>query len=163
VPGAHGKAHIAHSEGFAVCCSRRRTHGKPSDDEPYFYSRLNCGHTAKKSDGRLDGRFCRVSPCRHTAKSQCLPCSRVGHTANPLPKKIQRSKFFYVFAANGIRTHANPLPKKSNVLNFFMSLRPMGFELISSLLRVSTLSHYTTLYLVFILHFGSSNIIPNYM
>jgi len=43
MPGAHGKAQIAHGEGFAVCCSRRRTHGKLSHGEPYFYSWPNVG------------------------------------------------------------------------------------------------------------------------
>jgi len=99
---AHTAAQTAHSdEGFAVCCSRQRTHGEPSHGEPYLYLRPNCGHTAKfygesilthgkkkvTDDGiRLNGRVCRVSACMHTTKSQCLLCARVGHTANPLSK-----------------------------------------------------------------------------
>ena len=101
VPGAHGKVQITHGEGFAVCCSRQRTHGKLFYDEPYFYSRPNYEHTAKlcresilthgkenitNGGRRPNGRVCRVSPCRHTAKSQCLSCVRVGHTANPNEK-----------------------------------------------------------------------------
>jgi len=39
---------------------------------------------------RSNGRVCRVSPCRHTAKSQCFPCARVGHTANLNEKNWKR-------------------------------------------------------------------------
>jgi hypothetical protein len=99
VPGAHGKAQITHGEGFAVCCSRQRTHGKLFHGEPYFCSRPNYGHTAKlcrksilthgkeKITNGGDGLKAGFAVCRHTAKSQCLPCARVGHTANPNEKK----------------------------------------------------------------------------
>ena len=43
---AHGKAQITHGEGFGVCYSRQRTHGKLFHGELYFYSRPNYGHTA---------------------------------------------------------------------------------------------------------------------
>jgi len=143
---------LAHDKGFVVCCSRRRTHGKPSHDEPCFYSRPNCGHTAKLCRKSIlthgkkkvtDGLVFRVSPCRHTVMSQCLPCARVGHTANPLPR----------FGAD----------KNEKIQSSFASLWPMGFKLMTSLSRISALNHCTTLWLVFILHFGSSNIIPNYV
>ena len=84
VPGAHGKAQIAHSEGFVLCCSRQRTHGKRSHDEPYLYSRPNCGHTVK---------HCRKSTLTHgkikvtdggirrgAAWRQGLPCVAHGKT-----------------------------------------------------------------------------------
>ena len=47
VPGAHGKVQITHGKGFAVCCSRQRTHDKLFHGEPYFYPRPNFGHTVK--------------------------------------------------------------------------------------------------------------------
>jgi len=108
VPGAHDKAQITHGESFAVCCSRQRIHDKFFHGEPYLYSRLNCGHTAKfcresimthgkkkvtNGERRFNGRVCRVSPYRYTTKFQCLSCVRVGHTANP-NEKIQCPKFF---------------------------------------------------------------------
>jgi len=147
LPGVHGgKAQITHGEGFAVCCSRQKTHGKLFHGEPCFYSRQNYGHTAKlccesilthgkekitNGGRRANGRVCRVSPCKY----QCLPCVRVGHTANPNEKN----------------------PKSWNFL------QPMGFKPMTSLSGFFALSHCTTLWLVFILHFGCSNIISNYV
>jgi len=134
VPGAHGKVQITHGEGFAVCCSRQRTHDKLFHGEPYFYSRPNYGHTAK---------LCRESILTHDKENitnggrrpQYLPCVRVGHTTNP-NEKYQKSWIF---------------------------LRPMGFEPMTSPSCYLALSHCTTLWLVIILHFSCSNIISNYV
>jgi len=100
--GWRGFAQIVHGESFAVCCSRRRTHGKSSHSESYLYSRSNSGHTAKfcheailthgKKKKMTDGLTAGFAVCHHVGTWQSLNVSCVpglGTWQTPFPGLAQ--------------------------------------------------------------------------
>ena len=112
---AHGKEHTVNSPTVNLTF----THGQIMDTRRSFVV-SQYSHTVKKGNRRRETAGFAV--CQNAGTRQSLNVCRVP----------------------GLGTRQTPT-KKSKVLNFYASLWPLGFKLITSLSCIFILNHYTTL------------------